>query len=164
MRTSIFESPVGALTLAASDNGLRAVLWPDDRPGRVPLPQTTPTAASRHRVLAAAADQLTEYFEGGRRQFDLALDLHGTPFSVQTWQALADISYGDTLTYGSLANLLGRPGAARAVGAAVGRNPVSIILPCHRVLGADGALTGFAGGTGTKRWLLDHERRVADAE
>ena len=158
--TATFDSPVGPLTLLASDAGLRAVLWPTDVPGRrVPWPDGTATEPS-HPVLHRAAGQLDEYFAGRRRSFDVPLDLHGTAFQVKAWRALASIPYGATVSYGEQARQLGDPNKARAVGAANARNPISIILPCHRVIGSDGALTGFAGGIDAKRTLLELEARV----
>jgi methylated-DNA-[protein]-cysteine S-methyltransferase len=112
-------------------------------------------------ALADAARQLTEYMQGTRQTFNLPLDLVGTPFQRQVWELLLAIPYGETVTYRDLAYTLGQPGGAQAVGGAVARNPVSIIVPCHRVLGSDGSLTGYAWGVHVKRWLLDHERRVA---
>jgi methylated-DNA-[protein]-cysteine S-methyltransferase len=152
-------TPVGELVLVASDQGLRAVLWPDDRPGRVRLDPCADTAS--HPVLDAAARQLDEYFAGERDTFDLALDPLGTEFQRVVWDALTRIPSGTTLTYGQLATQVGRPGAARAVGAAVGRNPLSVVVPCHRVVGSDGTLTGFAGGLPAKEWLLAHETAVS---
>jgi methylated-DNA-[protein]-cysteine S-methyltransferase len=108
--------------------------------------------------LAAASAQMEEYFAGTRRRFDLPLDLGGTDFQRQAWLALADVPYGETATYGEQADRIGRPGAFRAVGAANGRNPVPVVLPCHRIIGADGSLTGFGGGLELKQQLLDHER------
>jgi methylated-DNA-[protein]-cysteine S-methyltransferase len=149
-------SPVGELTLIATDIGLRAVLWPEDEPDRVKLP--SPIAdASDNAILERAVAQLKQYFAGERTEFDLPLDLHGTEFQQLAWRSLASIPYGQTATYGEQARRIGRPKAVRAIGAANGRNPVSIILPCHRVVGADGSLTGFAGGLDAKRQLLDFE-------
>jgi methylated-DNA-[protein]-cysteine S-methyltransferase len=111
-------------------------------------------------VLEEACCQLDDYFAGRRTSFDLPLDLQGTPFQQDAWRALAEIPFGETRTYAQQAGRLGRPSASRAVGAANGRNPLSIVLPCHRVVGSDGSLTGFAGGLETKRWLLEHERAV----
>ena len=116
--------------------------------------------ASARRHLDRAEQQLAEYFAGSRRAFDLDLDLEGTAFQRSAWALLQRIPYGSTMSYGQQAAALGDPAKARAVGAADGRNPVSIIVPCHRVVAAGGALTGFAGGLDTKAWLLDHERRV----
>jgi methylated-DNA-[protein]-cysteine S-methyltransferase len=114
-----------------------------------------------HPVIAAAIRQLGEYFDGERRNFDLPLDPAGTDFQQSAWVALRSIPYGTTVSYGEQAEQMGDKRKARAVGAANGRNPISIIVPCHRVVGSNGALTGFAGGIDTKRWLLSHERRVA---
>lgn len=155
----ILPSPVGALTLVASDAGLRAVLWEEDAAGRVPLPDTVLFDA--HPVLARAAAQLGEYFAGARTAFDLPLDPVGTAFQKSVWAALRTIPHGETRSYAAIAAQIGRPGAARAVGAANGRNPLSIIAPCHRVIGANGSLTGFAGGLAAKRLLLDLERGQA---
>jgi len=143
------SSPVGRLALVASESGLRAVRW--EPAGR--------TRRSHSAVLQAAEAQFDEYFAGARRVFDLPLDLRGTPFQVRAWNALADVPYGTTVTYGGQARHLGVPHAARAIGAANGSNPVPIVLPCHRVVGADGSLTGYGGGLDVKRWLLTHERR-----
>lgn len=150
-------TPFGELTLVASDDGLRAVLWPVERDGRVRLPSDIDEDV-RHPILAATIEQLDEYVDGTRRAFDLPLDLRGTELQQLTWRSLADIPFGETRTYGQHAERIGRPRAVRAVAAAIGRNPVSIVLPCHRVVGSDGSLTGFAGGLDTKRLLLDHER------
>ncbi|MDY0959476.1 methylated-DNA--[protein]-cysteine S-methyltransferase [Sphingomonas sp. CFBP8993] len=149
-------SPVGELTLVASDAGLRAILWAEERVGRVPLPERRDDPANA--ILAAAVRQLTEYFEGRRRDFDLPLDPVGTDFQRRVWTGLNAIPYGETRSYAALATAIGRPGASRAVGAANGRNPLSIVTPCHRVIGANGTLTGFAGGLAVKQWLLAHER------
>ena len=149
-------SPVGELTLVASDRGLRAVLWAEEREGRVPLPERRDDPA--HAILTQAVRQLTEYFDGRRRAFDLPLDPDGTAFQKSVWTGLNAIPYGETRSYAALAGAIGRPGASRAVGAANGRNPLSIVTPCHRVIGANGALTGFAGGLAVKQWLLAHER------
>ena len=153
-------SPVGQLTLVGSRRGLRAVLWETERPGRVALPAALAdhsAGSSAPPVLADTVAQLSEYFAGERRQFELPLDLVGTPFQQQAWRALAAIPYGSTVSYGQQAERLGRPRSARAIGAANGRNPLSIVLPCHRVLGANGSLTGFAGGLAAKRFLLNLE-------
>ena len=153
------ETPVGTLTLVASEVGLRAVLWPDDDPARVRLGERTEDATDP--VLAAAAVQLDEYFRGERLEFDLPLDPVGTDFQRATWDALRQIPFGTTISYGEQAARMGSRGKARAVGAANGRNPLSIVVPCHRVVASTGSLTGFAGGIETKRWLLAHEQRLA---
>ena len=154
-------SPVGALTLVASQRGLAAILWEDDKLSRVPLSPSE--KVSDHPTLHAAETQLCEYFAGRRRAFDLPRDPTGTPFQRAVWEALAAIPYGETRSYAAIARAIGRPTATRAVGAANGRNPLSIVVPCHRVIGSGGALTGFAGGVAAKRWLLDHEARAIGA-
>jgi len=146
-------SPVGALRLVADDEALVGVFFADHRPA----PTIVARTVSRHAVLDRAAEQLAEYFAGSRRVFDLPLDPRGTQMQRQVWYALATIPFGTTTSYGALAAALGRPGSARAIGHANARNPLSIVLPCHRVVGSAGALTGYAGGTERKRWLLAHE-------
>ncbi|MGP7795436.1 methylated-DNA--[protein]-cysteine S-methyltransferase [Sphingomonas sp. CLY1604] len=154
------DSPVGTLTLVASDAGLVAVLWPDDDPLRVRLGPLANGAGSP--ILQAAADQLGGYFAGERRSFDLPLDWRGTDFQKRVWAELLTIPYGETRSYGAIARAIGRPGASRAVGAANGRNPLSIVAPCHRVVGTSGHLTGFAGGLEAKALLLALERRAGE--
>jgi len=149
------DTPLGTLTLLAGDAGLAAVLWENDRPGRVRLGPVR--ACPDHAVLLDTRRQLREYFSGRRTRFDLPLDFSAaasTPFQRAVWRALLDIPYGQTRSYGEVAAALGRPKAVRAVGAANGRNPLSIVAPCHRVVGASGSLTGFAGGLAAKAWLL----------
>ena len=149
---TMIPSPVGVLTLVARDTGLTAILWEDDHPQRVRLGAMTEDAA--HPVLVAAAAQLGEYFAGERQLFDLPLDFRGTDFQKSVWAALLAIPFGETRSYGEIARAIGRPTASRAVGAANGRNPISIVAPCHRVIGGNGALTGFAGGLAAKTLLL----------
>jgi methylated-DNA-[protein]-cysteine S-methyltransferase len=156
LAAAVCDSPVGALILVGSEDGLREVLWMER--GLPPGAQDRSCA-----VLEDAARQLRAYFAGELRRFELPLDLVGTPFQVQAWRALADVPYGTTVSYGEQARRLGRPAAARAVGAANGRNPVPIVLPCHRIVGADRSLVGFGGGLDRKAWLLAHEARVAAA-
>lgn len=156
-------TPFGELTLVASDAGLRAVLWPVEREGRVRLP-TGIVEDADHPILRSSVEQLDQYAAGERRGFDLPLDPHGTELQQRTWEHLGGIPYGATRTYGEHAAHIGRPSAVRAVAAAIGRNPLSIVLPCHRVVGSDGSLTGFAGGLEAKRRLLDHERQTAVSE
>lgn len=151
-------SPVGALTLVASDAGLAAILWENDRPGRVKLGALE--EAPDHPVLAEAERQLQGYFAGERERFDVPLDFRGTDFQKSVWAALLTIPFGETRSYAEIARQIGRPSASRAVGAANGRNPISIIAPCHRVVGTNGALTGFAGGLAAKELLLGMERRA----
>ncbi|MFT3978430.1 MAG: methylated-DNA--[protein]-cysteine S-methyltransferase [Sphingomonas bacterium] len=156
LSSKIIDSPVGALTLVAEEDALVAILWEDDAPGRVPL---SPLAdAPDHPVLVEAERQLREYFAGARREFDLPLRFRGTEFQRAVWNVLLTIPFGETWSYGAIARSLGRPGASRAVGAANGRNPISIVAPCHRVIGSNGALTGFAGGLAAKQALLALER------
>ena len=145
-------SPVGALTLVASDRGLAAVIWENDDPDRVRLGPLV--EQSDHPMLVAAEQQLAEYFAGNRRVFDLPLDFHGTEFQKKVWAALLTIPFGETRSYAEIAAAIGQPTASRAVGAANGKNPISIIAPCHRVIGANGELTGFAGGVEAKAQLL----------
>lgn len=157
------DTPVGPLVVLASDVGLRAVLWGDE-----PLQRVHSAVADEavvddpsHAVLVTALAQLDEYFAGRRRGFDVPLDARGTAFQRSAWDALCTIPFGETVSYGEQARRMGDVRKARAVGAANGRNPISIVVPCHRVVGADGSLTGFAGGMDAKAWLLDHERRLA---
>ena len=154
--TTSIESPVGSLTLVASDAGLRAILWDADDPQSVPTGAIV--ADPDHSVLRAAREQLEEYFDGSRREFDLPLDPVGTDFQREAWSQLRQIPYGETVSYGKQAERMGDPNKARAVGAANGKNPIPIVVPCHRVVGSNGSLTGFAGGLDRKSWLLDHER------
>ena len=156
--TASIESPVGALTLVAGADGLAAVLWPDDDPRRVPLPGLRVKDPAK-AILAETARQLDAYFAGTLDQFTIPLDFHGTAFQRSVWHALLTIPYGETRSYAEIARQIGRPTASRAVGAANGRNPISIIAPCHRVVGSTGALTGFAGGLAAKRYLLAFEGR-----
>jgi methylated-DNA-[protein]-cysteine S-methyltransferase len=148
-------SPVGELKLVASDAALIAVLWENDRPNRVKLGELI--LKPNHPVLRKTEKQLAEYFAGKRKTFDLAVEFVGTAFQKKVWKALAAIPFGKTLTYAEIARKIGRPTASRAVGAAVGRNPSSIVTPCHRVVGSDGSLTGFAGGMPAKARLLQLE-------
>ena len=165
------SSPIGLLTLVANDRALVTIEFEGDDDmhsdratrlsGASGAPGTAAHVAPRdHPVLAAVVRQLEEYFAGLRTEFDLPLDPSGTDFQQLVWRALRDIPYGETITYGQQADAIGRPGAFRAVGSANGRNPVAIILPCHRVVGADGSLVGFGGGLDVKRALLDLESGV----
>jgi methylated-DNA-[protein]-cysteine S-methyltransferase len=146
------RTPVGVLKLVASDRGLAAILWENDDPKRVRL---APLSEGRnHPVLLEAEHQLLDYFAGKRRKFSLKFDFKGTGFQNEVWQALATIPFGETRSYAQIAEQIARPRAMRAVGAATGKNPISIIVPCHRVIGSNGRLTGFAGGLKTKASLL----------
>lgn len=148
-------SPVGKLKLIASDKSLVAILWEEDSPRRVRLGDMSERVG--HPVLLKAEKQLSEYFSGKRREFELPLEMRGTAFQTSVWEALLAIPFGETRSYGQLANQLGNPRATRAVGAANGRNPLSIVVPCHRVVGSTGKLTGFAGGLRAKDFLLGLE-------
>lgn len=151
------ESPIGRLLLTSTDKGISGLFMQDHKGGRSPEPDWI---TSRDHFTAVIS-QLRAYFAGELRDFDLALDLHGTPFQLQVWNALLDIRFGETRSYADLARAIGNPSAVRAVGLANGRNPVSIVVPCHRVIGSDGSLTGYGGGLDRKRFLLDLEARVA---
>ncbi len=151
---SVYQSPIGPLTLVEREGRLRAVRFPgkgdrfaegDRDPGR----------------LAEASRQLEQYFAGERQRFELPLQLLGSPFQQRVWEELREIPFGSTVSYGELARRIGRPGQAREVGAAVGRTPTPIVVPCHRVIGADGSLTGYGGGLHRKQALLELEGRVA---
>ena len=144
------ESPLGPLRLHAQVDELVGVY--------LPAQIAPPATPGRARVLDATAAQLAEYFAGKRTAFDLPLRATGTSFQTRVWDALVAIPYGETRSYGALATALGRPSGSRAVGSANGKNPISIIVPCHRVIAANGALTGYAGGVPAKQWLLAHER------
>ena len=150
----VMKSPVGALKLVASDKGLVAVLWEYDDPNRVLVGNGNLREDSRHPILVEAKRQLTDYFEGKCEKFNLALDFQGTEFQKKVWRALVEIPFGETRSYGQIAKQIGNPKAVRAVGAANGKNPISIIAPCHRVIGSNGKLVGFAGGLDAKAFLL----------
>jgi len=151
------NSPLGKLRLVASEKGLVSILWENDDPKRVRLSELV--KSETNGVLVQTERQLGEYFAGKRKSFTVPIDLRGTPFQRNVWEALLAIPFGKTTSYGELARQLGNPQAARAVGAATGKNPVSIVVPCHRVLGAAGKLTGFAGGLDAKMRLLALEQR-----
>jgi len=153
----LIPSPIGKLKLVASDEGLVAILWENDRPRRVRLADLVENPA--HPMLLRTEKELNEYFFHKRKAFTVPLDMRGTYFQKQVWEALLGIPFGETRTYGQLANQLGSPKATRAVGAANGRNPIAIIVPCHRVIGFSGKLTGFAGGLDAKDHLLKLEGR-----
>lgn len=156
----IVASPVGVLKLVASDKGLAAILWQDEDPHRVRV--KADIEDKNHPVLLETERQLNEYFQGRRKSFSIKLDPIGTKFQKEVWQALLDIPFGETRSYGQIARSLGNPQAMRAVGAANGRNPIGIVVPCHRVIGASGKLTGFAGGLKAKAHLLRLEGRQAE--
>ncbi len=147
-----FESPQGGMLLVANDEGLAGVFF--DRQKHHPKRQADWKKEPQHRVLRQAKRELGEYFAGRRKRFEVALDPEGTPFQRSVWKAISSVRFGDTITYGELARRAGFPGSARAAGAATGRNPIGIIVPCHRIMGANGSLTGYAGGLERKRALL----------
>ena len=157
MTTTTMDSPVGELTLVADDGGLTGVYFPHHWYRPDPATFGRPADAGFGEVKS----QLAEYFAGERRRFDLRLTARGDDFQRRVWELIGDISYGQTATYGDLARELGSQVLAKDVGAAVGRNPLSVIVPCHRVVGKDGRLTGYAGGLGRKRFLLDLEQAAA---
>jgi methylated-DNA-[protein]-cysteine S-methyltransferase len=153
------DTPVGELRIIASQRGLRAILWGAEDAARIASIDPADVVEERTPLLDEAVRQLQEYFAGTRRDFDLPLDPAGTPFQQSVWMVLRTIPYGQTMSYGEQARRLGDPNKARAVGAANGKNPLSIVVPCHRVVGSNGHLTGFAAGLDVKSWLLDHERQ-----
>lgn len=156
MNEAIIETRLGALRLVATDDALTRV----DLPNRVGTGATAIEVGDiAHPILRNAAAQLVEYFDGEREDFDLPLAMTGTEFQREAWEALREIPYGTTRSYAEQAKAIGRPTATRAIGAANGKNPIPIIVPCHRVIGADGSLTGYGGGEAAKRWLLNHEAR-----
>ena len=149
-----FETPQGTMLITATDKGLAGVYFK----GQKYFPKKRDWQRNaRHPMLRQAKRELTEYFAGRRKRFDVALDPQGTVFQRSIWKAIAKVGFGETLTYGELAQRAGHPGSARAAGAATGRNPLSVIVPCHRIMGANGSLTGYAGGLSRKRALLELE-------
>ena len=149
MEKAYLSSPLGVLEIEGSENGVAAVSFTDLQD--IPLIERVPECLSQCLL------QLQEYFEGKRKVFELKLDLQGTSFQIRVWKGLQEVGYGRTRTYLQQARFLGDEKAIRAVAAANGRNPVAIILPCHRIVGSDGSLTGYAGGLWRKKWLLEHE-------
>jgi O-6-methylguanine DNA methyltransferase len=157
-----WKSPLGLMEILASDYGLRLVEFVSDTDATSSLLSSAEArvrAGAGGRIVGQAKEELEEYFDGTRRSFSVPLDLEGTPFRKSVWNVLIGLPYGETLTYTQLAAAAGRPRAIRAAGAANGANPISIIVPCHRVFGSNGSLTGYAGGLKRKRFLLEHERR-----
>jgi methylated-DNA-[protein]-cysteine S-methyltransferase len=152
------KSPLGTLLLTAEDGALTGVHFPGQKHDRPPQPDWQ--RADDDPLLASARDQLAEYFDGRRSTFDLPLAPRGTPFQQAVWRALLAVPFGATSTYGAIAGAVGRSTAVRAVGAAVGANPIGIVVPCHRIVGSDGSLTGYAGGLDRKTWLLALEARA----
>ena len=159
MRCCEITTPIGRLRLAGDEKGLRSISFENRFPPAAPAE----SPLRREELFREAIVQLDAYFAGELRRFDLPLAPEGTPFQREVWSALTAIPYGETVSYGELARRLGRPAASRAVGAANGQNPIPIVIPCHRVIGADGSLTGFGGGLAIKRRLLDLEAGVSGA-
>ncbi len=153
-------SPVGPLLLATSDDGMHLIEF---HAPRHPMRRDAHWHEGDNALLRMARQQLHEYFAGQRRQFELPLAPQGTPFQCEVWHTLAAIPYGETISYAQLAQRVGKPSAVRAVGAANGRNPLPLVLPCHRVIGSDGSLTGFGGGLPTKHFLLRMEGALAES-
>ncbi len=150
-----FESPHGRMLLVATEVGLCGVYF--NRQKYFPAKEKQWKRAPGHAPLKQAKRELAEFFAGKRQHFDVALDPEGTPFQRSVWKAISRVGFGKTITYGTLAAKAGRPGSARAAGAATGRNPIGVIVPCHRIVGANGSLTGYAGGLARKRALLQLE-------
>jgi methylated-DNA-[protein]-cysteine S-methyltransferase len=161
IRFQFIDSPVEPLLLAADQRGLKLIEF---HTPRHPMSRLAEWSEGDNAVLQATRAQLGEYFSGTRKHFDLPLAPQGTPFQQEVWRTLATIPYGQTISYAQLAQRVGKPTAMRAVGAANGRNPLPIVLPCHRVIGADGSLTGFGGGLPTKQFLLELEGALARSE
>jgi methylated-DNA-[protein]-cysteine S-methyltransferase len=163
-------SPIGTLTIVAGGDAVVAIRWDTESDERAPDARNpvdaklgdgiTDVRPGDHAVLDRAVEQLGEYFDGTRTDFDLPLDPDGTDFQRQAWDTLVQIPFGETISYGEQARMLGDKNKSRAVGAANGKNPIPIVVPCHRVVGSNGQLTGFAGGLNVKAWLLDHEFKV----
>jgi methylated-DNA-[protein]-cysteine S-methyltransferase len=160
---AVLDSPIGPLTVVA-DGGSLAGLYMDLQRHR-PAQETfgVPSDSTGIAPYTEVAEQLKAYFAGELTRFEVPLAMRGTPFQRRVWDALQEIPYGETVSYGELAQEIGRPSASRAVGLANGRNPISVIVPCHRVVGSSGGLTGYGGGLERKRYLLDFERRVKNA-
>ncbi len=160
---TVLDSPLGPLTVVVEDDHLVGLYVEQGLAKALERSATlgTPSDPEDVPLLRAVADQLAAYFRGELTEFDLPVAATGTPFQQRVWDALRQIPYGETRSYGQLAAEIGNPAASRAVGAANGRNPVSIVVPCHRVIGADGSLTGYGGRIWRKQWLLEHERRMA---
>ncbi|MCU1485304.1 MAG: methylated-DNA (protein)-cysteine S-methyltransferase [Actinomycetia bacterium] len=154
MRHTHVDSPIGRLLLVGRPGVLTGLYVADHEGCRAVDPSWVEDPAPFEEAIR----QLDEYFAGERTEFDLVLEPEGTPFQLDVWHALLEIPFGETWGYGELARHIGRPTASRAVGAANGRNPISIVIPCHRVIGADGSLTGYGWGTARKSWLLEHEQ------
>lgn len=147
-------TPLGTLLVIASGNALTQIRWPEAAEGAA---IATTGDSSDQALLEQASTCLHDYFEGHLRRFDLPLAAEGTPLQITVWRALCDLPFGSTVSYSELARRIGRASSVRAVANAIGRNPIPIVIPCHRVIGKDGSITGFSGGIERKRWLLEHE-------
>jgi methylated-DNA-[protein]-cysteine S-methyltransferase len=154
--STIYRSPIGEILISAGNGGLTALCFTETPSNHRDKPDDKPS----NRFLGQCRDQLEEYFAGGRTVFDVPFDIDGTLFQMKVWRALLLIPYGSTWSYGKLAAQIGRPKASRAVGGANHKNPISIIVPCHRVIGSDGKLTGYGGGLWRKEWLIAHESKI----
>ena len=150
-----YESPMGKMLIVAADEGLRGLYFIDQKYYREV--ENDWTRAPRHPVVRQTAREMQEYFAGKRTEFDVPLAAEGTPFQASIWKAISSVKYGDSITYSELARRAGHPDAIRAAGTATGRNPITIIVPCHRIVGSDGSLTGYAGGLDRKRALQELE-------
>jgi len=169
----VMQTPIGELTVVANERALVAIRWDTTSNDREPdahnpvdrklSDDVVIVQSGEHDVLDRAAEQLAEYFTGSRMTFELPLEPHGTSFQRAAWEELVRIPYGETITYGEQASAMGDRNKSRAVGSANGQNPIPIVVPCHRVIGSNGKLTGFAGGLEVKAWLLDHEFQVRAA-
>ncbi len=152
----VIDSPIGELIIITSAKGLHAIVWDVDSKD---LDRENLIRSKGEKIIVQTKKQLAEYFVGKRETFDLPLVLNGTPFQIQVWRQLQKIPYGETISYGEQAKRIGDKNKARPVGMANGRNPIPVIIPCHRVIGSNGKLVGFGGGLSRKEWLLNHERK-----
>jgi methylated-DNA-[protein]-cysteine S-methyltransferase len=150
-----YESPMGRMLIVATDQGLSGLYFVDQKYYREVEPEWL--RGDHHKVVRETARELTEYLAGTRKQFGVPLAAQGTPFQTSVWKAISSVKYGESITYSELARRAGHPGAVRAAGTATGRNPITIIVPCHRIVGSDGSLTGYAGGLDRKRALRELE-------
>jgi methylated-DNA-[protein]-cysteine S-methyltransferase len=150
-----YESPMGRLLIVATDQSLSGLYFVDQKYYREVEPEWL--RGDHHKVVRETARELTEYFAAARKQFGIPLAAQGTPFQTSVWKAISSVKYGESITYSELARRAGHPGAVRAAGTATGRNPITIIVPCHRIVGSDGSLTGYAGGLDRKRALRELE-------
>jgi methylated-DNA-[protein]-cysteine S-methyltransferase len=155
--SAIYDSPVGSLLIEAMDDAITALLFKEEKDIR----QLTSTATANNKLINNCIQQLNEYFDGTRRQFDFPFEQNGTDFQLKIWSALTQIPYGQTISYMELSKRTGDVKAIRAVGTTNGKNQLSIIVPCHRVIGSNGTLTGYGGGLWRKQWLLEHEAKIA---